>query len=129
VALALGVVLAIGVVGFGFRDWIVQRIQRRHDDAARGRTERVTPAAIVALPPLPVKVPVIDRPGKDELGYPRSYVDRVGLRALLVRGKYQELTQYLEQFQADFEADFRAEYYINDAAEAFETAEKELEPK
>lgn len=128
-ALALGVVIATGVGAFALRDWVVERIQRRNDEAARGRSERVTSAAIVALPPLAVKVPLIERPGKDEHGYPRSYVDRAGLRTLLKREKYQELTRYLEQFQADFEADFHAEYFLNDAAEAFETAEKELEPR
>jgi hypothetical protein len=128
---ALGAVLVVaaGVGVLVLRERIVQHVERRRADAAQGREERVTPAAIVALPPLPVKLPLIERPGKDKHGYPRSYVDRVGLRALLVRGKYRELTQYLEQLQRDFEADFHAEYLIGDAAEAFESAERELEPQ
>ena len=128
-ALAVAVVLAVGTVLFVVGKGIVLQAESRHDDALRGREERVTPAAIVALPLLPVKVPLIERPGKDKNGYPRSYVDRVGLRALFIRGKYQELTRYLEQFQSEFEADFHAEYLINDAAETFETAERELDPK
>ena len=128
-ALAITVVIGVGVLLYGVGERIVRQPEHRHDDAARGRNQRVTPAAVIALPQLPVKVPLIERPGKDKNGYPRSYVDRVGLRALLIRAKYQDLTRYLEQFQRDFETDFHAEYFVNDAAEAFETAERDLEPK
>jgi len=129
VALVLTVVVAFGVVAFFVRQDRVRRAQVRQAEAAQGRQQRVSPAAIVALPPLPVKVPLIERAGKHKNGTPRSYVDRAGLRALLLRGKYPELTQYLERFQRDFEADYHAEYFINDSAEAFESPERELEPR
>ena len=128
VAFVLTALVALGVVAFFVRQDSVRRANARQAEAAQGRQERVTPAAIVALPPLPVKG-LIERPGKHKNGYPRSYVDRAGIRALLIRSKYQELTQYFEQFQRDFEADYHAEYFVNDAAEAFESAERELEPK
>jgi len=98
-----------------------------HEKAAIERKQRAKPAAIIALAPLPDKLPLIDRPGKDAYGYPLSYVDRAALRSLLGHGKYQELTKYLEQFEADAEADFHNEYRIHDAVDAFETPEPSLD--
>jgi hypothetical protein len=97
--------------------------------AARGRAERVQPAAVVALAPLAVSIPIVERPGTDSDGYPLSYVDKAALRSLLARAKYRELSDYFEQFQRELEADFRHEYFVIDSAEAFETAELELGPE
>ena len=94
--------------------------------ASAARLQRQSVAAQVALAPLPVGVPVIERPGADADGYPRSYVDRVALRSLLGRGKYAELNAFIAQFQRDFEADFHHEYFVSDAADAFESADEEL---
>jgi Flp pilus assembly protein TadD len=98
-------------------------------EAARARARRAEPVVELALAPLPVQIPVLERPGQDPDGYPLSYVDRVAARSLLGRGKYVELSSYFEKFQADFEADFHKEYWINDAAEAFESAEPALAAK
>jgi Flp pilus assembly protein TadD len=96
------------------------------EEVARARARRAEPVVELALAPLPVQTPLLERAGKDADGYPLSYVDRVAARSLLGRGKYAELTSYLEKFQADFEADPHNEYWINDAAEAFESAEPAL---
>ncbi len=99
------------------------------DEAARSRAARTHAIASVALAPLPATIPLVERPGKDAYGYPRSYVDRAALRSLLAHGKYVELSLYFEQFQKAFEADFHSEYFINDATDAFETAELDLGAK
>jgi tetratricopeptide (TPR) repeat protein len=98
----------------------------RQDKAAVGRRERAAPIAAIALAPLPVKSPLVERPGKDEFGYPRSYVDKGGVRALLARKKHAELSAYFEEFQREFESDLRNEFFIQDAADAFSSAEAEL---
>jgi|GEM_PF-751130 len=95
--------------------------------AGLDRKLRAEPAAYVALAPLPDKLPLIERAGKDAYGYPLSYVDRAALRSLLGRGKYEVLSKYLEQFEADAEADFHNEYRIHDAVDAFETPEPALD--
>jgi hypothetical protein len=100
----------------------------KHVQAAAERHTRVEAAAAIALAPLPTKIPIVERPGKDAWGYPLSYVDKAGLRSLLGRGKYRELSAYIEQFQADAEADFHSEYWINDCADTFESAERQIEP-
>src|SRR5689334_12066770 len=96
------VVIAGGVV------WSVRRQEalQAKEEAARARARRSQPVVELALAPLPVQLPLVERPGKDSDGYPLSYVDRVAARSLFGRGKYQELTNYFEKFQADFEADF-----------------------
>jgi len=102
---------------------------REHEKAALDRKLRAEPAAHVALAPLPDELPLIERPGKDAYGYPLSYVDRAALRSLLGRGKYQELSRYLEQFAAEADADFHNEYRIHDAVDAFETPERALDAR
>lgn len=94
-----------------------------------GREQRLRPAAQVALAPLADGVPLIERPGNDGDGYPRTYVDRVALRGLLGRGKFVELSRSIEQFQRDFELDHHKEYFVSDAADAFASAEAEIEPQ
>lgn len=108
--------------------WL-NRVEERKEAAAKaqaGREERAAPVAAVALAPLPVKSPLVEREGKDEFGYPRSYVDRGSVRSLLAWKKYAELNGYIEQFQRDFLADFHNEYFVQDAVDAFGSAEAEL---
>src|SRR5690348_7311839 len=50
--------------------------------AERGRAERAQPAAVLALAPLPLVSPLVERPGKDADGYPQSYVDLAAVRSL-----------------------------------------------
>lgn len=92
------------------------------------REQRTEAAALVSLAPLPVTVPIVERPGRDSFGYPLSYVDTSALRSLLGRTKYRELSTYIEQFQAKAAADFHEEYSIDDGADAFESAERQIEP-
>jgi regulator of sirC expression with transglutaminase-like and TPR domain len=98
-----------------------------HRQALAARKARTEPVTRVALAPLPVKEPVVERAGNDAYGYPRSYVDQGALRSLLGRAKYPELSAYIEQFQARAQADFHAEYFINDTADAFDSAERPLD--
>lgn len=125
VLLALAVLTGGGVLAMSL--WQERSAARQEvtAKAERGRKHRAT-AAVMALAPLPAKKPLVDRPVNDEHGYPRSYVDKAGLRALLTWKKYDALNQYIEEFQRDFLADFRREYWINDASDAFGSAEPEL---
>ena len=129
VVLGAGALLARAGIHYYFvhRPPLFETSSSKHEQAARERTARVEPAAQIALAPLPDKLPVVDRPGSDTYGYPRSYVDRAALRSLLGRGRYAELSKYIEQFQADAEGDFHYEYYISDALDAFGTAERPLD--
>ncbi len=98
-------------------------------DAAAGRHERGQPVAEVALQPLPIGAPLVERAGVDADGYPRSYVDKASLKSLLGCAKFRELSAYIEQFERDFEADFHKEYFVSDSGDAFESAEVELGQK
>src|SRR6187431_2566707 len=98
-----------------------------HARAAVERKLRAEPAAYVSQAPLPDKLPLVERSGKDAYGYPLSYVDRAALRGLLARGQYQALSKYLEQFALEADADFHNEYHIHDAVDAFETPERPLD--
>ena len=51
------------------------------------------------------------------------------MRALLLAGEYQKLTSYFEQLQSAFEADPRKEYWPDDAADSFASAEPETLPR
>jgi tetratricopeptide (TPR) repeat protein len=82
----------------------------------------------VAPAPLPTTVPLVGEEGQDADGYPRRYVDRAALRALLWHKRYADLTRYFEQFQSDFEADPRREYWPSDAGDTFDSAEPDLLP-
>ena len=131
--LLAAVVLIAGVeTGLHFyREHVNARDAKRAQaaaEAAKGRDQRVRLAAAVALAPLPVRSPLVERPGTDEFGYPLSYVDRAALRSLLGRGKFVELSAYAEDFQKRFEADFRTEYFIRGVSDAFDSPEPELGP-
>jgi tetratricopeptide (TPR) repeat protein len=98
------------------------------EQAERARAERAQPAAALALAPLPLVTPLIERPGQDADGYPNSYVDLAALRSLLGRQKYAELNRFGEEFQRAYEADFRTEYYVRAISDAFSSSEPELAP-
>jgi tetratricopeptide (TPR) repeat protein len=117
-----------GAVFFGFTK--LRRAKQLREEAARVETQRKEqPAMVVAPAPLPTALPLIQREGKDEYGYPRSYVDGPALRSLLASERFTELTAYMEQFQRDFEADPAKELWPIRAAESFDSAEAALLPK
>lgn len=130
--LLLGGVLLLVAAPAGTYWWMKRAEARRTasalkgDEAARARRERMGTVAAVALAPLPVKSPLVEREGRDAFGYPRSYVDQGAVRSLLAWKKYAELNGYLEQFQRDFLVDLRNEYFVHDSAEAFSSPEPEL---
>jgi tetratricopeptide (TPR) repeat protein len=97
--------------------------------AALQHTQPTLPAMIVAPAPLPSALPVVERPGKDAYGYPRSYVDGPALRSLLAHDRFAELSGYVEEFQREFEADASKELWPIRAAESFASADPELMPK
>jgi tetratricopeptide (TPR) repeat protein len=96
------------------------------EEAGRARVAREAPVAEVAPAALPTQLPLIGKDGVDADGYPLKWVDRPALRSLLHAARYADLTKYFESFQAAFEADPKKEYWPNDAAAAFASAEPEL---
>ncbi len=87
------------------------------------------PASLTVAPaPPPTSLPVIGATGRDASGLPLQRVDQPGFRSLLLHHRYKDLDTYFEQLQTDFETDFRNEDLILDAADAFDSAEPELEP-
>jgi hypothetical protein len=97
----LGLLFISGATGivFGIR-WIIKRqAAAKLEQAAAGRDERVTSVAAVALAPLPIKLPLVERAGNDAYGY-RDRMS-IGLLSAVCSAA---------------------------AAEAFETAEREIEP-
>jgi tetratricopeptide (TPR) repeat protein len=96
--------------------------------AAAARSERQSVRVHATPAPVPQALPLLGQPGTDPDGYPRQYVDRAGLRALLGERAFKDLTAYFDQFQSAFEGDPRKEYWPSDAADAFESAEPEIVP-
>ena len=99
-------------------------VEGRRGAFISGRELRQT--ALVEVAPLAIDdttSPLSGNEGTDENGYPTQYVDPEILRAMLARGRYADLTKYFEQFQDAFEKDARHEYWIHDAAAAFNSAE------
>jgi hypothetical protein len=124
-------VVVFGAAAFGGVTFVKKRAASRRvaaDAAAAGRARRTQSVGIIALAPLPVKSPLVERPGLDDFGYPRSYVDQAALRSLLGRARYAELSAYVQGFQRQFEADSHAEYFVRGVSDAFDSAEPELEP-
>jgi tetratricopeptide (TPR) repeat protein len=74
-------------------------------------------------------LPLLGEDGTDAYGWPRRYVDRVALRALLFRDRFAELTRAVEGLQDAFEQDQSRERWPDDAADALGTAEKKILPK
>lgn len=123
----LGVVLLAGVAAVGRATWL--GITARKAQVKAARVERESARVHPVPAPLPTSIPMTGPTGTDADGYPRQYVDRPGLRALLAAHHFSELTAYIEQLQAAFEADPRKEYWASDAADAFESAEPEIVPE
>ena len=125
-------VAVMGLVGLGAYSLVsstrerIAHAQSQQREVGVAREERQHVVLRVAPGPLPRALPLTGNDGVDADGYPRRYVDRVGLRSLLAFHKFAELTNYFEQFQAAFEADPRKEYWPIDAGEAFESAEPEI---
>lgn len=91
--------------------------------AAVARAERASVVADVAPAPLPTALPLLGGEGVDDNGYPKAYVDRPALRALLWQGKFADLDRWFAELQDAFEKDPRKEYWPTDAAESFASAE------
>jgi tetratricopeptide (TPR) repeat protein len=127
VVLGLVVLVALSEGGFALLKARLQARAAASEQAAKGRAERVKTVAPVALAPLPVRSPLVEREGRDEFGYPRSYVDLAALRSLVGRAKYAELTEYAEDLERRYEADFHAEYLPRAVAEAFDSPEGALD--
>jgi tetratricopeptide (TPR) repeat protein len=96
----------------------------KSDDAEREL--RQTAITTIAPAPLPTGLPLLGPAGVGADGYPTQYVDRPALRSLLFHRKFAELTSYFERFQDDFEVDPKREYWPEDAAATFDSAEPEL---
>ncbi|HXK16248.1 MAG TPA: DUF4034 domain-containing protein, partial [Polyangiaceae bacterium] len=131
----LGCALFVGVSLLNHRSfeglgrWLVKPKRATSAQAARSRELRTHAAMDVAPVPPPNALPLVERPGNDDFGYPKSYVDGPGLRSLLHYGRYPELTKYFEEFQHAFEEDPKKEMWPVRAAETFESAEPEILPK
>jgi hypothetical protein len=100
----------------------------RHAEVAAARQQRERAPLHPTPAPVPQSLPLLGSPGTDADGYPLQYVDRAGMRALLAARQFKELTSYFEQLQSAFEADPRKEYWPDDAAESFQSAEPEIVP-
>ncbi|MEO7110620.1 MAG: DUF4034 domain-containing protein [Polyangiaceae bacterium] len=110
-------IFLIGLLTVSIYEW-------RHGAFVPGREIRQT--ALVEVAPLQIDdttTPLSGPGGTDANGYPTQYVDPEILRAMLARKRYTDLTKYFEQFQDAFEKDARHEYWISDAAGAFNSAE------
>jgi tetratricopeptide (TPR) repeat protein len=123
--IAAGTLLILGAgVGVGVWKVRVRADEARADEARAVRTSAVT---VVAPAPLPTGVPLLGVDGKSADGEPTQYVDRPALRSLLARGHFADLTRDFERLEADFEADPSRECWPMDAADAFASAEPELQ--
>lgn len=76
----------------------------------------------------PEHLPLLGEPGRYADGYPRQYVDRLALRAMLTERKFDLLTAALTEAQEAFERDTTLEYWPLDAADSVGTGERELLP-
>jgi tetratricopeptide (TPR) repeat protein len=129
IAFCLAILAALVVGALELRSRLLaSRAATAHTAAtpAEERKERARAVFLVAPGPIPLGLPLLGPDGVDSDGYPTRYVDRVGLRSLLVSHKYKELTSYFEQFEDAFEADPRKEYWPIDAGDSFASAEAEL---
>jgi tetratricopeptide (TPR) repeat protein len=79
--------------------------------------------------PVPTGIPLVGGDGTLPDGYPVAYVDGAALRSLLWHSRYDDLDRDFAHFQDAFEADNKREYWPQDAADAFGSAEPSLQPK
>jgi tetratricopeptide (TPR) repeat protein len=99
-----------------------------HPDAsAEARQAGTRLEALLATLPIPTELPLVGPAGVDGDGYPRRNPDRIGLRTLLVHGRFADLTRYFEAYQVQFELDYRYEHWLVEAVSAFDTKEPEMD--
>ena len=127
-----GIVLALLLGAFAFHRAV--RLLRRTvaDPPARPTVSAEVPvprrlAEVAYEAPAPGR-PLIERPGEDAFGCPRSMPDRLRLLSLLHHRRFAELTEHLEWFQAQFEADSRKELWPIDALETFDVIDPAVGP-
>ncbi|MGH7286255.1 MAG: DUF4034 domain-containing protein [Polyangiaceae bacterium] len=122
-AIASVVVVAIGAAVF-----IVHA--RRKAAVTAAREARQAPVIDVAPAAITDKTTVLAGPeGVDADGYPTQYADKVVLKGLLLRARYDDLDKAFAQFQDAAEKDDRHEYWIIDAGDAFATADPSIKEK
>jgi tetratricopeptide (TPR) repeat protein len=125
----LGVVLLAGVGVAARSAWRAIAARKAQVTAVKAARDERQSVRVHPVPaPLPTSIPLIGPVGTDADGYPRQYVDRPALRALLAAQHFDELNAYIEQLQAAFEADPRKEYWPSDAADTFGSAEPDVVP-
>ncbi|HEY5146969.1 MAG TPA: DUF4034 domain-containing protein [Polyangiaceae bacterium] len=90
------------------------------------REERTVPVVEPAPVPVPTAIPLVGGDGTLPDGYPVAHVDGAALRSLLWHAQYADLNRYVTQFQDAFENDNKREYWIEGAADAFDSAEDSL---
>jgi tetratricopeptide (TPR) repeat protein len=96
-----------------------------------GRSFRAPPRPVAhRLPPLPVPtaLPFVGPEGNDADGYPRKTPSILGLRALLVAKRFDDLTRYAEELEDEAERNFKREYWALDSMRGFLIADPALEP-
>ncbi|HTQ06081.1 MAG TPA: DUF4034 domain-containing protein [Polyangiaceae bacterium] len=91
---------------------------------------RPKPPVVLALPAAPVTagLPWLGSDGVDADGYPQKSVDMLGMRALLLARRFDELTRYVEEVERDAETDVKKEYWAHDATTSFDVADPALGP-
>jgi len=92
----------------------------------QARSSRQTPLLNVAPAQLPMELPLVGKNGEDEYGYPLQYIDKPAILSLLWHKKYKELTAIFETLQKNFETDYHKEYWVYDAADAFDSPDPGL---
>ncbi len=126
---AAALVAALGLLVLSGYERVTSAITANSARVTNERAQRELPIMHVAPAALPKGLPLVERPGTDAYGYPRSYVDGPALRSLLHHERYQELTAHFEEFQREFEADPVKEFWPIRAAESFASAEPTLLPQ
>jgi tetratricopeptide (TPR) repeat protein len=88
------------------------------------------PLAVHKLPPLPAPtaLPFVGPEGSDADGYPRKTPSILGLRALLVERRFDDLTRYVAALEHEAELDIKKEYWALDSTRGFMVADPSLEP-
>ena len=100
-----------------------QAVAANAEEAGRARVSGRAATGHWLTAPLPTALPLVGDDGTDGNGYPRRWVDRAALRSLLGAQRFSDLTRYFEELQSAFEKDPRKEYWIADAAAAFDGGE------
>jgi len=104
-----------------------ERASPQPDAPAEARQAGTRLAALLASLPIPTDLPLVGPAGVDADGYPKRNPDRIGLRTLLMHGRFAELTRYFEAYEVQFELDYRYEHWLVEAVGAFDTSEPEMD--